>query len=258
MPFPSMFKKTESSAQHSLNGTDRPLPPDTDARVKRLATITSVSAFVATASLIFAVVTNGQSNAAVAAVQENMTTTVVAAKDIPCGTTIKESMLTTAQVPAQYVSQNAITELQDAIGKQATVRIDANCQVRGSELSGKETSSSLATKLSKGKKAVSIDVSTASDFARSLLHQGDKVSLFCFQAQEDGSKKKLRLAKDVPVLALDGYISYADLSGSQEGSVSYSNITVEVDGKTAEEIRQNQDEGNTIWLILTAASDTRN
>lgn len=258
MPFPPLFKKTESGAQHSLNEPGQPLPPDTDMRVKRLATIASVSAFVATASLIFAVVTNGQSSAAVAAAQENMTTTVVAAKDIPCGSTIKESMLTTAQVPSQYVSQNAVTRLEDVVGHQATVRIDANSQVRTSELSGKDASSSLATKLSKGKKAVSIDVSTASDFARSLLHQGDEVSLLCFQKQEDGTKKKLRLAKDVPVLALDGYISYSDLSGSQEGSVSYSNVTVEVDGKTAEKIRQNQDEGNTIWLILTAASDTRN
>lgn len=257
MAFPSLFKRDQGNAQHSHNETDQPLPADVNMRVKRLATVTSASAFIAAASLIFAAVTNGQANAAVASVQENMTSIVVAAKDIPCGSTIKESMLTTVQIPSQYLAQNAVSSLEDAVGRQTTVRIDANSQVRTSELTGKDAGSSLATKLGKGKKAVSIDVSTASDFARSLLHQGDKVSLFCFQKQEDGTKKKVRLAKDVAVLALDGYISYADLSGSQEGSVSYSNVTVEVDPKTAEKIRQNQDEGNTVWLILTAASDAQ-
>ena len=229
---------------------------ETSAKVSRLATAASISAFVATGCLIFAAVTHTQAASAVAAVEADMTTVVVAARDIPSGSTIREGMLTTAEIPSQYISDGTVSDIEDAMGKQTVVRIDANSQVREGELNGEKNNSSLADKLAKGKKAVSIDVSTESDFAQSLLHQGDLVTLYCFEGNSSGSKTKVRIVKNAPVLALDGYTSYDDMS--PDGiTASYSNVTVEVNAKTAEKIRQIQDDGTVIWMVLTAASDVK-
>lgn len=222
---------------------------DMSAKVSRLATATSISAFIATGCLVFAFVTHSQAASALASAKADLKTVVVAAEQIPCGATISEEMLTTADVPGHCLGEDTATQVEDVVGKQAIVRIDENCPLRGAELNQTDTSSSLASKISKGKKAVSINVTTESDFAQSLLHQGDRVTLYSF---ENGVKS--RICKDVEVLALDGYTNYADLS--QDGvSASYSTVTVEVTRSTAEKIRELQSEKETIWMVLTATAD---
>lgn len=232
-------------------GNREPAPDEASAKVSRLATAASVSAFIATGCLIFAFVTHSQASAALASAKADLKTVVVAAKQIPSGTTLSKEMLTTADVPAACLGDDAVFEIDEAVGKQSVVRISESRPIYGADLTGSSESSSLASKISKGKKAVSINVTTETDFAQSLLHQGDRVSLYSF---EGGAKK--RICKDVEVLALDGCTSYADLS--HDGvSASYSTVTVEVDEPTAEEIRELQSEKETIWMILTATADAK-
>lgn len=228
-----------------------PSPDETASKVSRLATVASVSAFVATGCLIFAFVTHSQASAALASAKGDLKTVVVAAKQIPSGTTISEEMLTMAEVPSACLGDDAAYELDEVVGRQSVVRISENRPVHSAELTRSEGSSSLASKISKGKKAVSIDVTTETDFAQSLLHQGDRVSLYSFA---DGVKKKI--CKDVEVLALDGYTSYADLNRNG-ANVAYSTVTVEVGESTAEEIRELQSKKTTIWMILTASTDIK-
>lgn len=230
-------------------GSREPAPDETSAKVSRLATAASISAFVATGCLIFAFVTHSQASTALASAKADLKTTVVAAKQIPSGTTISEEMLTTADIPAACLGDDAVCDLSEAVGKQSVIKISANRPVHASDLTQSDGSSSLASKISKGKKAVSIAVTAETDFAQSLLHQGDRVSLYSF---EEGTKT--RICRDVEVLALDGYTSYADLS--RDGvAASYSTVTVEVPNSTAERIRELQSKGSTIWMILTATAD---
>lgn len=224
---------------------------DVSAKVSRLATSTSISAFVAAGCLIFAFVTHSQASTALADAQADMRTVVVAAKAIPQGTTISEEMLTAAEIPSGYVDKDTVYDIKDAVGKQAVVKTEKGGQLRQGTLTGSDGSSSLASKLSKGKKAVSIDVSTETDFAQSLLRQGDRVNLYSFA---NGVKKLI--CKDVEVLALDGYTNYADMG--QGAATSYSTVTVEVDNSTAETIRATQSSKTTIWMILNASVDRKN
>ena len=254
MPVKISFSERFSNKGSHEEPRENPAADETSSKVSRLATATSISAFVAVGCLVFAVVTHTQASTALANAQADMTTTVVAAKSIPSGATVKESMLMTVEVPSQYLSSGAVSNVKDAVGKQAITRIDANSQVCSSNLTKSDKSSSLAGRISKGKKAVSIDVSTETDFAQSLLHQGDRVSLYSFGEKGQGSKKLI--AKNVEVLALDGYTSYADLSADGI-TASYSNVTVEVSTKTAEEIRQLQARNNSIWMVLTSSADVR-
>lgn len=246
------FVRKLSSADSGKGSHSTNSPDETGAKVSRLATITSISAFVAVGCLAFAVVTHNQASSAMASVQADLTTAVVAAQSIPSGTTVEESMLTTAQIPSRYLGEGTLQDLSDAVGKQAVVRIDANTPVRGSELTGSDASSSLAGRIAKGMKAVSIDVSTETDFAQSLLHQGDRVSLYRF----DSEGKKELVTSDVEVLALDGYVSYQDLVGASTAA-SYSTVSVQVTQQKAEEIRALQDQGTTLWMVLSSSADTK-
>ena len=224
---------------------------DVSAKVSRLATATSISAFVAAGCLIFAFVTHAQASTALADAQADMRCVVVAAKTIPQGATITEGMLSTAESPSGYVDKDTVSDIKEALGKQTVIRTEEGGQVRQGALTDSDGSSSLAGKLSKGKKAVSIDVSTETDFAQSLLRQGDLVNLYSFA---DGTKKLI--CKDVKVLALDGYTSYADMG--QGAATTYSTVTVEVDNATAEEIRATQSSKTSIWMILNASVDRKN
>lgn len=246
------FVRKLSQGEPNKGSHSASTPDETSAKVSRLATITSISAFLATGCLIFAAVTHSQANSALASVQADMTPAVVATRDIPSGTTIDASMLASAEIPSRYLGQGSLQTLEEAVGKQAVVRIDANTPLRGSELTGSDASSSLAGRLAKGMKAVSIDVSTETDFAQSLLHQGDLVSLYCFG--EQGGEQ--RVASDVEVLALDGYVSYSELVGAGNAA-SYSTVSVQVTAQKAEEIRALQAAGRTIWMVLSSSADAQ-
>ncbi len=249
IPKPSIAQKAKGAPQGS-DGQDRS-QRDINAKVARLATITSVSAFVATGCLIFAFVTHSQASTALADVESDMKTAVVAAKQIGQGSTITADMVTTMQIPGRYIASDTPSSVEEVVGKQAVVCMKENAQVRTACLNRNDDSSSLASRISKGMKAVSISVNTETDFAQSLLHQGDRVSLYCF---EDG--KKMRICKDAEVLALDGYTSYADLSDDGV-TAEYSTVTVEVSKSKAEEIRGLQDSKSSIWMVLTASTDVK-
>lgn len=223
---------------------------DVSAKVSRLATATSISAFVAAGCLVFAFITHSQASTALANAQADMRTVVVAAEKIPQGTTVSAEMLETTEIPSAYVDADTICEIDSATGKQAVIGTEKGGQLRQGALTDSEKSSSLSSKLSKGKKAVSINVSAESDFAQSLLRQGDFVNLYSF---EGGTKR--RICKNVKVIALDGYTSYSDMS--QGSTVSYSTVTVEVNNATAEDIRAAQSAKSTIWMILNANIDSK-
>lgn len=248
---PNLADRLGAKRKTRGENTQDPRSDAVTTKVSRLATITSISAFIACGCLIFAFVTHAQASTALASAKAELETVVIAAKQIPSGATVNEDMLTTADVPAACLGDDAVFEPDEVIGKQAVVRIGKNTPIHSAELTQSEGSSSLASKISKGKKAVSVNATTESDFAQSLLHQGDRVSLYSF---EDGNKKKI--CTDVEVLALDGFTSYADLVRDGK-SASYSTVTVEVDNNTAEEIRALQSEKATIWMILTATADVK-
>lgn len=252
MPQTPRFVRKRSQGEPSKGNHSASTPDETSAKVSRLAAITSVSAFLATGCLVFAAVTSSQASSALSSVQADMAPVIIAVQDIPSGTTIEASMVSCTEIPSRYLGAGSLQTVEEAVGKQAVVRIDANTPLRGSELTGSDTSSSLAGRLAKGMKAVSINVSTESDFAQSLLHQGDFVSLYCFD--EQGAKK--RVAGDVEVLALDGYVSYSELLGAGTAA-SYSTVSVQVTAQKAEEIRALQAAGRTIWMVLSSSADAQ-
>ncbi|MGN0039380.1 MAG: SAF domain-containing protein, partial [Coriobacteriales bacterium] len=150
MPESPRFVRKLSQGEPGKGSHSAPTPDETSAKVSRLAAITSVSAFLATGCLIFAAVTHSQASSALASVQADMTTAIVATQDIPSGTTVEASMLTSMEIPSRYLGEGTLRELDEAVGKQTVVRIDANTPLRGSELTGSDESSSLAGRIAKG------------------------------------------------------------------------------------------------------------
>lgn len=253
MRFPNI-KNAFGGQEPQSAAQQRPAKGDlTRQKVSRLSAITAVACAVAVVSAGYAGVATSSLQQELDDATAGQTLALVSASKIPAGSVITEDMLTTVSVPASYLSQGAIVDAADAIGCTSLVTIEANSQISAGLLSGKRNGSSLAGSLESGQKAVSITVTAETDFACSLLHQGDLVSLY-YWSGEGSQKQKHRIARDVEVVALDGYVSYADLSADGV-TASYSTVTVAVKDKLAQEIRELQDNDVTIWMVLTAAVD---
>lgn len=251
--------------ESKTHGADQPLSAAerTRKKVSRLSAATAVACAVAVASLGFAGVTTSAAQRELSEATADMTTVVVTTQGVAAGSVVTADMLTTVAVPGSYVSIGAVSDPTEIIGHRALVSIETNSQIRADELSGDCNERTLAGRLENGQKAVSINVTAETDFARSLLHQGDRVSLYYWEVPTDANgrekagadKIKHRIAKDVEVVALDGYVSYADLSADGITS-SYSTVTVAVSDKLAQKIRELQDDEETIWMVLTSSADT--
>lgn len=264
MNIPDLSKVARRGREEGTPGSQQPVSQAERTRVKvsRLSAATAVACAVAVASLGFAGVSNASSQQRLNEATADMTTVVVTSVGVPAGGVITADMLSTVLVPGAYVSAGAVSDPEGVVGHTALVSIEANSQVRGDELSGDCNGRTLAGRLESGQKAVSINVTAETDFARSLLHQGDRVSLYYWEVPTDSKgnpdasaeKVKHRIAADVEVVALDGYVSYADLSSDGITS-SYSTVTVAVSSGMAQKIRRLQDDGVTIWMVLTASAD---
>lgn len=261
------FKKKDAADKPAVS----PMAGAEDIRkkVSRLGIATAACAVVAAGAVGFAAIDHTTSANQLSTITGNMAEVAVAVDTINAGTTITGDMLTMVAVPATYISSGATNNPAAVVGHKAIVDIEANSQIRASEVGGADEGASLAAKVEEGEKAVTIDTSAASAYAQKLLRQGDHCTLYAFTDAKvtsalhiksdsatltvKGGKQKVVLAKDAEILALDGFTSYADMKAA--GVEGYSAVTFQVSKSQAEKIRMLQDMGVTVWPVITAASD---
>lgn len=82
---------------------------------------------------------------------------VVAATDILPGTAIEENMIAETQVPLKFLQPSAFSSTADVVGQIPAVPIQNGSQLAGTAMTG--VGRSLATKIPRGRRAVSIAVS---------------------------------------------------------------------------------------------------
>lgn len=266
----SILKKKDASDSPKAAATPVSGAEDVRKKVSRLGIATAACAVVAAGAVGFAAIDHMNSTNKLNQITSNMTEVVVAVEKVGAGTTLTSDMLTTISVPNTYVSAGAVASPDVLVGHKAIVDIEANTQVRASEVAGSGEGSHLAALIEDGEKAVTIDTSSSSAYAQRLLHQGDRCTLYAFadptttvtisasgkdtvSATGNTHKQKIVLARDAKILALDGFTSYADMKAANVDT--YSAVTFQVSAKEAERIRELQDTGVVIWPIITAASD---
>ena len=242
---------------------------DAKKKVSRLSAVTAICGAVAAASLVFAGVTWLTTNQKLEAQNATLTPVACIAKAVPAGSVLTADMLTMKDIPSAYVAEDALghDEAQGLIGQRVLVNLGAGEQISLADVTGINGDSAYANRLEHAEKGVSISVDAESGLAQSLLHQGDKVDLYYFSPDRDGNGKqrydsegkpsvtKHTLATGVTVGALNGYTSYSDISADGK-TASYSTVSVNVDKKTAEEIRQLQASDTKIYMVLQASIDS--
>lgn len=100
---------------------------------------------------------------------------VVAARDIPEGSRLDESLIEATQVPKKFVQPEALTDTKYAVNRVVSVPILRGTQILGSMLGTSDTSS-LARKIPKDKLAFSVAVNNVTGIA-GLVQPGDFVDI---------------------------------------------------------------------------------
>ncbi len=214
-------------------------------QVEKLSRSVFIGTFITVGSVIFAIVSIFTSQSAVLQATGDAREVLVATQQIAAGTTITKEMLETKNIPGAYVQSEYASDANEIIGKTAAMAISANSQISEYQISTQANTSSLAAKIPKGSKAISVNV-TSSNGVSNLLKCGDRVNVYSANASSASMKK---ITENVLVLALDGLLS------GPSGDVVYSTVTLQVTEQQSEEIidAQTSDE---IFLTLNSLADS--
>lgn len=152
--------------------------------------------------------------------KEKTQTTVVALKTIPKGTVILPEMITTKEIPVDYVNVLAVGNIGDVTGRITKETIEANEQILTSRLSdANQDSDSLSYNIDPSYRAVTILVDEEKGVA-GYLNVGDRIDLVSTIISKGGVVSEY-FVENIEILKIG-------LSGSETKNGSYTSVTVAV------------------------------
>lgn len=128
---------------------------------------------------------------------------VVANQDINELSTLDETMLRIDSIPQTYVQPGTYSDVKDIIGLITTVPIKKGEQVLQNKLLFEETQSKLASRVSKGKRAITVPVTDIHGVGR-LIKPGDRIDILSSidYGQGDREQREVKtVLQDVLVIA---------------------------------------------------------
>ncbi len=198
--------------------------------------------------------------------RENLTTVVVAKQDISAGVTLTADMLKEETIARNMIQPRTATSIDRAVDKITMAPISKGEQILLNKLtiSGQETS--LATKVPRGKRAITIPVDNISSLG-GMLRPGDHVDVVgVVPIQGMGNEGKpvtqmatMSLFQDVLILAVGQEftaISKTKRGEEKEAASSSSIITLALLPQEANLVAFVQEQGK-IRLILRSPEDTQ-
>ena len=128
---------------------------------------------------------------------------VVANQDINDLTMINETMLRIDSVPKAYVQPGTYADIQDIVGLITTVPIKQGEQILQNKVLFKETQTKLSTRVTKGKRAITVPVSDIHGVGK-LIKPGDRVDVLSSidYGQGDRERREVKtVLQDILVIA---------------------------------------------------------
>lgn len=176
---------------------------------------------------------------------------IVAAKDIAEMQTIDDTMITTKEIPEDFLQPNYTKNTDEVIGQVAGIPIKAGEQILLNKLLSPGPETGIALQVSPTKRAVTIPVDEMRAVAK-LIRPGDRVDILASLEIGKGINARREVStilSDVPVLATGLTVinnlprifeidpSGKSVSGqSLVGDTKYSTITVEADPQKAQDL----------------------
>lgn len=190
----------------------------------------------------------------------NFKQVVVARQRIPARTQITSQMVEVKELPAQYISDLAITDLKEALGKTVKAEILAGEILRREKLaSGQDAAEGLAFLVTPGKRAVTVAVNDVSGLA-GLLRPGDRVDVLgTFELPGGSGQEKATLTslivQNIEVLSVDQALaSPGQPVADGKKQIGYRNVTLLVTPEQAQSLVLCSEKGS-IRLLLRAPAD---
>lgn len=231
---------SSSNESFAIKGGTRAM----EARVSKLSKVAMISVVVAVIAIVITLYSTISSTIAINETKADMTNAVVATHTISPGSQISADDLTIKEIPANYLVENARSNIEDFVGGYAIFQIDAGAQLTTSIVAGSGNTASLSGAITPGNAAVTISVDEASGLAN-LIKVGDHVQVIQSDGSLNGSGSSV-VSANAEVVALG--------SSLESTTDSYTSVTVMVPEADAQNIRAAQASGN-VTLILNPASE---
>lgn len=166
---------------------------------------------------------------------------VVAARDLPSGSTIGYPDLAQSAIFEEYATDRIIpaADVKLLIGRKIVAPLKAERPILWSDIEGGSPSDQgLAPIVSKGMRAISLSISGAAGVS-GMVQPNDRVDVlgtFSFPAKDGKTDElvTLTMLQDVTVLAVGQTLSRQSLFRGQQRNAGYSTVTIEVTPREAE------------------------
>lgn len=182
-----------------------------------------------------------------------MTAEVVAAQDIPAGSILTPQLLTTRQVPQQYMGPGAITNPNLAVGKLLRIPLVQGEAVRTNFLATKQQlgPAGFAFQIPKGMRAMTVPVDVESGLA-GMLQPGDRLDAMALFPPNVNGQTEAKIFMDKLLILMTG-TQQAVPSGTQAAAAaSYSTITLAVTPQQATTLAMAEKTGTIQFLLRPA------
>lgn len=160
---------------------------------------------------------------------------VVARTQVPVRTKVKEEMLDEAIVPTDMINKDAITEIDEVLGKVTNQVIFEGEQILNAKFEDAENLRELAFIIDQGQRAVSIGISDITGLGGNIK-PGDHVDVIgVFQAEVTGIDSSFTILSDIMVKAVGSSLGPEDQGEGTEKSNART-VTLEVTPQQAEKL----------------------
>jgi pilus assembly protein CpaB len=171
---------------------------------------------------------------------------LVAAIDIKPGEKINEQVVKLVEWPKEVVPANALTKLEDAVGRSARFPLGANEVVTLAKLAAEGIGPGLEPIIEEGKRAMSVPIKTH-ESAAGFIRPGSKVDIVMISRGNGANGKAKTILQNVPVIAVNHQIS--DKPEEEEKGTVVEMITFLLSPEEAESLALAQSTGH-IQLVL--------
>ncbi|WEG13580.1 Flp pilus assembly protein CpaB [Pullulanibacillus sp. KACC 23026] len=174
-------------------------------------------------------------------------TVVVAKESIPENTKVTDKMVELASVPKTSLQPDAVTSLDQVIGKLTKIDIEPNEMLLTHHLESLKDAALLSHKIKPGYRAITLQAKNISDTVANLDQPGDHVDVLL---EQNGKPSTLLVLSNVLVLAVDGKMTPS--TKTPDMSSPYTMTTLEVNLQDAMKLATAEQKGEIKFILRSA------
>ncbi len=180
---------------------------------------------------------------------------LVAAEEVPLGSTLSEKALAVRDVPEAYVDARQIhaSDSKKILGARVSTALGANDAILWSDVAGASTTRALSTLVERGMRAVAIEARAGS--FDGLLRPGDRVNVLFTASSGSEPGATSTLLQNLLVLSVGGSVAKTSEGGARApGAQRGGSVTLSASVTDAQLITQAREHGR-LSLTLRNADD---